>query len=378
MNILFVIDQYDNISNKISYSARTMANSLREIGHTVTILSTGKFENDKVVLPKGHSPFLLKRSSESNDLRFAKPEERIIKRAFKEQDIIHFFMPSKLGEVGVEMAKEMKIPVTATFSVNPELIAENLGFAGNNRVIKHIYNKYKDFYDEFNCISVPTLYLQNKLKNEYEYFAEVVEIPNSVSEEYSYKKMEKPDELKEKIVITMAGAIEKRNGQAEIIKALQQSQYKDYLHLIFAGDGDNKENIENLLNESKISYTIKVFDKKELIETLSYTDLFIDLLKDTNDEIACIQAMAIGNVPLISRNNEIVMTEFELDDRFIYDIKEEGSLANKVDYWIEHQTELRKYRLEFAKAMDRYRLKNCTNKFEEMLEKEFNKALQTF
>ena len=58
MNILFVIDQYDNISNKISYSARTMANCLREIGHTVTILSTGKFENDKVVLPKGHSPFL--------------------------------------------------------------------------------------------------------------------------------------------------------------------------------------------------------------------------------------------------------------------------------------------------------------------------------
>ena len=377
MNILFVIDQYDNISNKISYSARTMANSLREIGHTVTILSTGKFENDKVVLPKGHSPFLLKKSTDFNDLRFAKADEKIIKRAFKDQDIIHFFMPSKLGETGVEMAKEMKIPVTATFSVNPELIAENLGFANNKTVIKYLYNKYKEFYDEFNSINVPTLYLQNKLK-EYDYYADVVEIPYSVSDEYSYKKIEKPEELREKIVITMAGAIEKRNGQTEIIKAIEKSKYKDYLHLIFAGDGDNKENVEEILNEYKIGHTIKIYDKKELIETLSYTDLFIDLLKDTNDEIACIQAMAIGNVPLISKNNEIVMTEFELDDRFIYDIKEKGSLAEKIDYWIEHQTELRKYRLEFAKAMDRYRQKNCVNKFEEMLEKEFNKALQTF
>jgi len=57
MKIVLVIDQFDNLNNGTTATARRFAGALRARGHTVTILASGMAEKDKISVEEMRIPF---------------------------------------------------------------------------------------------------------------------------------------------------------------------------------------------------------------------------------------------------------------------------------------------------------------------------------
>ena len=100
--ILIVIDQYENLSNGTTISAKRFAEGLRKAGNEVQVLSTGKVDGNDYALKTYKFPKIIDKYFKANEMVFAKPDEEVMRNVFKNQDIIHFYMPFRLARKGVK------------------------------------------------------------------------------------------------------------------------------------------------------------------------------------------------------------------------------------------------------------------------------------
>ena len=91
------MDQFDKQNNGTTITARRLADALSAAGHTVTVLAGGNPEPGKICAKKHISPFFQK-LIESQGMCFAKPDPALYYEAFKDADIVHFFLPFRFRE----------------------------------------------------------------------------------------------------------------------------------------------------------------------------------------------------------------------------------------------------------------------------------------
>ena len=365
MKILFVIDEYDDTLNSTTIAARQLADELKRRGHVISFLSTGEEKPNKIILESRKAPLLAKKYLETNHITLAKPDIRSMRRAIRGQDVVHFFYPFKLSREGIEIANEMGVATTASFVVQPENVTQNLGFGNSKMVNNMIYSKFAKFYNDIShisCLSENT----KSLLEEHNYTSNVHVIPNGVTNSYHYRRIDKPERFQERIVITMTGNFSKEKDQETLIKAVKLSKYSKYIHLILAGEGVEQEKYEAELNKLHLQYTMNHYPENDLREILSYTDIYVHSTLLEQETINCLEAIALGNVPIIINNSEGMAMRYALDERSLYDKDNSQELADKIDYWIEHQTELNNMRNKYAKVADKYRISDEATLYEKM------------
>ena len=365
MKILFVIDEYDDTLNVTTMAARKLADELKRRGHTVSFLSTGEDTPNKVVLETRKSPALVKKYLKTNHITLAKPDIRSMRRAIRGQDIVHFFYPFKLSEEGLNLANELGVSTTCSFVVQPENVTQNLGFGNSKLVNSAIYSRFAKFYNKFNhicCLSEHT----KSLLEEHEYTSNIHVIPNGVTNSYHYRRIDKPERFQERIVITMTGNFSKERDQETLINAVKLSKYSKYIHLILAGEGPEQERYEAELNKLHLQYTMNHYAENDLREILSYTDIYVHSTMLEQETVNCLEAIALGNVPIIINNSEGMAMRYALDERSLYEKDNSQELANKIDYWIEHWSELDNMRNKYAKVADKYRISDEATLYEKM------------
>ena len=376
MKILFVIDEYDDTLNATTVAARQLADELKRRGHTISFLSTGVETSNKIILESRKAPAIAKKYLETNHITLAKPEIRSIRRAIRGQDIVHFFYPFKLSEEGLDIANELGVSATCSFVIQPENVTQNFGF-GNSKIVNSIiYSKFAKFYNRFKHISCLSEHTKALLE-EHEYTSNIHVIPNGITNSYHYRRVDKPERFQERIVITMTGNFSKERDQETLIHAVKLSKYSKYIHLILAGEGVEQEKYEAELNKLHLQYTMNHYPENDLREILSYTDIYVHSTLLEQETINCLQAISLGNVPIIINNSEGMAMRYALDERSLYDKDNPQELANKIDYWIEHQTELSNMRNQYAKLADKYRIADEATLYEKMFAESIKDQLKS-
>lgn len=99
MKIVLVIDQFDDSNNGTTVTARRFAGQLRRRGHEVVILAGGAPCEGKICAPVHRIP-VFQKLIESQGMCFAKPDEEAYYTAFKDADIVHFYMPFRFCRRG--------------------------------------------------------------------------------------------------------------------------------------------------------------------------------------------------------------------------------------------------------------------------------------
>ena len=156
MKIVLVIDQFDDSNNGTTVTARRFAGQLRRRGHEVVILAGGAPCEGKICAPVHRIP-VFQKLIESQGMCFAKPDEEAYYTAFKDADIVHFYMPFRFCRRGEELARQMGIPTVAAFHVQPENITSSIFLGKNRRVNDFLYWWfYKVFYNRFDHIHCPS------------------------------------------------------------------------------------------------------------------------------------------------------------------------------------------------------------------------------
>ena len=372
MKILIVIDQYDGANNGTTISARRFVENLRKRGNEVRVISTGKEEKEKYRVDKIHLTPIVNKIVTSQGMEFAKADENKLTEAIKWAEIVHFYMPFLLSIKGMKIAQKLNKPMTAAFHVQPENITYSIGLGKKEVVNDKIYTVFRDtFFNKFNHIHCPSEFIANELKK-HGYTAKLHVISNGIEPDWKYNKLDKPEELKNKIVITMVGRLSGEKRQDVLIEAVKQTKYADKIQLIFAGKGP-KENYYKKLGEQLTNKPIFEFCEKEKLQNiLAYTDLYVHTSDAEIEAISCIEAIATGLVPIIAKSDKSATSQFALDERSVFEAGNSKELAEKIEYWLDNEEERKRMEKEYAKNAEKYRIEKSMEKIEEMFREEIN------
>lgn len=372
MKILIVIDQYDGANNGTTISARRFVENLRKAGNEVRIIGTGKKDENKYTVKKIKLTPIVNWIVTSQGMAFAKADSKKLREAIEWADVIHFYLPFFLSIKGMKIAKELNKPMTAAFHVQPENITYTIGLGKSPKVNDKIYTVFRDsFFNQFRHIHCPSNFIANELIN-HGYTAKMHVISNGIEDDWKYNKTEKPEELKDKIIITMVGRLSGEKRQDILIDAVSKSKYADKIQIILAGKGPKKNGYMKLANKLKNQPIIEFYEKEKLQEVLSYSDLYVHTSDAEIEAISCLEAISTGLVPIIAKSDKSATSQFALDERSKFEAGDSNQLAKKIDEWLDNPKEKNKMERQYAKFAESYRISESIKKIEEMFKEEIN------
>ena len=368
MKILLIVDQFDRSNNGTTISARRFAEGLEKAGHEVKIVSTGSPSKNKYIVKQIHFTPIVSHIIKSQGMTFAKPNHKILEEAIKDVDVVHFYMPFFLSSAALKIVEKYNIPHTSAFHVQPENITYTIGLGTNKKVNDGIYSFFRDhFYNKFTHIHCPSNFIANQLK-EHGYSAKLHVISNGVDSSFVYHKNEKPEELKDKFVITMIGRYSNEKRQDVLIDAVSKSKYSDKIQLVLAGKGPKESAYRKLGETLKNKPIMKFYNKEDLQNLLGYTDLYVHSADAEIEAISCIEAFACGNVPIIANSKNSATPQFALDENSLFLPGNSDDLANKIDFWIENPKLRDEIEHKYAESAEQYRIEKSINQIERMFE----------
>jgi len=231
-----------------------------------------------------------------------------------------------------------------------------------------LYSYYRrKFYKNANYIHCPTEFIASELeKNKYK--AKKFAISNGVIPAYTKMDIEKPEEYKDKFVILFVGRLSKEKRHDLLIKAVPYSKYASKIQLFFAGRGPMEEKIIKWGKKLKNPPILGFYTKEDLAKIINYSDLYVHPSDVEIEAISSIEALTCGLVPVISNSKKSATRFFALDEKNLFDAGDPKSLAQKIDYWIEHQAEKADYSEKYAEYAKQFNIENSIEQMINMFE----------
>lgn len=368
MNIVIVIDLIDNLTNGSVMTARRFADGLKERGHSVKIVAVGADGESDVCVKERRVP-LLSFVAAKNQIKFGKFDKEVIKKAFEGADIVHFIFPFKLEKKCKKLADEMGIPSTAAFHVQPEDVSYNVHLEKFQQFNDYIYGYLRrKFYKNFNRIHCPSHFIADQLVA-HGYGAELYVISNGFDKAFRPPEQKKDNE---KYEVVMVGRLSPEKKQQVLIAAVARSKFKNSIHLTLLGNGPTKKRLERQAKEMQVDCTFDFLPKEKLIEKLQSCDLYVHTSTVEIEAIACLEAIACGLVPIISNSHLSATPQFALDERSLFKNDDICELAQKIDYWLENESERKKMGAAYAASAQKFTLENSLILAEKMFRDEIN------
>ncbi len=363
MIIVYVIDNYGELSNGTTITALRSKKHLEKRGHTVRVVTAGPVEGPDIYhLEKRRIPIVSK-VAEKQQMYFAKPDKKIMRKAFAGADVVHFFMPWKVSRVGIKICRKMRIPYTAAFHAQPENITYGMGLGRLGKPVAwYIYHKFKlQFYRHVTHVHCPSAFIAYELKNK-KYKNRYHIISNGI--DHHYKRGEKPNHAYYQILSTGRYALEKR--QDVIIRAIGKSRYRNQIKLILAGHGPLEKKYRRLAERYQVDTTFAFYTQKELINKIHESDLYVHAADVEIEGIAALEAIACGLVPIIAESNKSATSQFTIDDRNVFKANNIDELSYKIDYWLNRPKERQAMSVKYEAHANNYRLDHAISLLEQM------------
>ena len=375
MIITLVTDQFYQSNHGTSVSAQRFYNGLIKRGHTVRVLSIDEGNNTAYALKERYFGKPINDIINSQGFQLAKPDKDTIKRAIEGADIVHVYMPFKLGYKTIEMCREMNIPCTAGFHIIPENITSTLYMNKVELVNSSLWEKFKNCtYRYIKHIHCPSLMVANLLM-EHNFNSVLHVISNGYNDSFKVIENEqKPAIFKNKFVITFIGRFSREKRHDLIIKAVQESKYANKIQLVFGGKGPIKKHIMNMAEDLPIYPFFSFFTTEQLVSLLNFSDLYIHPADIEVEGMSCIEAIACGCVPIVSNSPKSATPQFTVHEMSIFEHGDYHDLAKKIDWWIEHPEELKAQRKVVAEHALRFSIDRSMDYYIDM----FNSAIKDF
>lgn len=362
MIIVFVIDNYLHQTNGTVITAKRFIESLRNNGHTVRILSCGEPKKDFYVLEEHKIP-LVSYVAKKQDVIFSKPNKKVIMEAIKDADVVHLVTPWKTSRVTHRLCKKLGIPVTASFHIQPENITYGMGLSHAWLLNKLIYMKFKMLYGQLDYVHAPSNFIAKELKN-HNYPTSIKVISNGVSDVFFEQEIH---EDADKFHIVSVGRYAKEKNQILLLKAVAQSKYKEQIRITLAGQGPKENQLRKYAKKHHLNVGFGFLTQEQLLNELSKASLYVHPANIEIEAISCIEAIAVGLVPLIADSKKSATPQFAIDERNLFKPNNVDDLTGKLDYWIENNEERIKQKEAYTTFSNKYRIRYSIELFEEML-----------
>ena len=380
MKIVIVCDILGKKNNGTTIASYNLINFLKSKGHDVKVICCDNDEDESqegFVLLNQVNLGPLNKIVERNGVRLPHKDKKLIVETIKGCDIVHIMMPFPVGIAACKIAKKLGKPVTAGFHCQAELVSSHLGLMNCEPVNRLIY---KGFYDKLyqfcDAIHYPTQFICDVFENIVGPTNHYI-ISNGVNKYMEHKKCEKPENLKDKFVILSTGRLCKEKAHIILFKAVALSKYNKDIQLVIAGQGPLQGRLEKFAEENIANKPIiKYFSRDEMVDLVNFSDLYVHPAEAELEGIACLEAIVCGLVPVVSNSRKSATKDFAITDKNLFQYDDPQDLANKIDYWIEHQQEKEEYKTKYLEFGEKFNQEDCMNKMEGMLVETLNKRIK--
>lgn len=371
MIITIVCDVLGEENNGTTIAAMNLIRHLKSCGHNVRILcgdANRKNEPGFFVVPNYNFGKLINSYVKKVGVTLAKPNKNVILQALDGADIVHIMVPLALGMATLKIAKEKGIPITAGFHMQAENLTSYFKLNKIN-VLNHAVYKfiYKKFYKHVDAIHYPTKFIQDVFEKHIKVKTNGYVISNGVNTFVKKFKQEKPDCLKDKIVVLMIGRYAREKSQDVLLKAVKYSKYKNNIQIILAGQGPKINYYKRLAKKLPISPIMKFFDRREIIEVINYCDIYAHTSEAELEGIACLEAICCGKLTLVSDSKLSATKDFAVDKKCVFKNRNPKDLARVIDFFIDNPSIKKQIEQKYLSTAKVYSQNECMKKMEEML-----------
>lgn len=360
MIIVLVVDSFADKSNGTSMTAARFASALEKRGHSVRVVAPFVQGSGFYPVKERYIP-LVTEIAKAQHMVFGKPDVKVLEQAFLGADIVHLFLPFRLEQVAVQVAKKMGVPYMAAFHLQPEHITYNIGlqkFALLNRFIFWLFKRR--FYRHIAHIHCPSQLIKDELERA-GYGGKKYVISNGFDPKF--KPADPSSTPLDKLIhITMVGRYSKEKRQDLIIKAIAQNPYKDKIKLHLLGVGPLESTLKKQAKILPNAVDFRFLPLEELIKVLHQSTLYIHAAEVEGEAIAALEAISCGIVPIIADSKISATRQFALDSRSLFRAGDASDLSEKITYWIERAQEREQASKLYAKSAQNYTLESTIAK----------------
>ena len=351
MKIVFVADNVDGEKSGGVVSTRRFIDYFKKTDD-LTIVSTGKAEENKIVFPDFYVPFAKKQMQEM-DFLFAWPNKKVLTAVIKDADLVHIQFPFFLGYQALKIARKMNKPVVFGFHVQPENLMWNIGldYEWLNAFLYRFFITV--FYNKADLILSPSVFGRQMLEK-FSIQVPVEIISNGLPEQFRPKQCVREPEFADKFVILMVGRLAKEKRHDLVMQAIKQSKFKDKIQLVVTGQGALRAELIDLGNTLPNPAFFEYVSQEKLISLFNTADLFVHASEIELEGMAVLEAIGCGLPALISDAQHSASAQFALNDDFLFSAGNIESLVDKLDYWIGHEAELKASKSAYVEKAQTY------------------------
>lgn len=344
MNITLVTDQFYQNNHGTSISAQRFYNGLVARGHNVRVVAIDETGATDFGMKERNFGKPINKIINSQGMQLAKFDEEKIRKAVEGSDIVHIYMPFKLEYKTIQICREMNIPCTAGFHLVPENITSTLYLNKVSAVNESLWSMfYNTTYRYIQHIHCPSLMVAKLLKK-HGFNANLHIISNGYNDIFKVQPTPKPALFRDKFVISFVGRFSREKRYDLIIKAVEQSKYKNKIQLIFGGKGPVKSQIMAMAKKLPNYPVFGFFNREQLVSLFNFSDLYIHPADTEVEGMSCLEAIACGCPALVSNSPKSATSQFAVHPQCVFKHGDAEDLAQKIDYWIEHLVELQMQR----------------------------------
>ena len=379
MKVLFVCNNAYHSGNGQSVAVKAIIAALREHGVDARLMAIANPDPNgpQPDFPLEHWKFpLLEPIIYANGLAYAKIDRKKIRVAVEWADIVHLQdgLPWQ-GAVLNEALRKGK-PLTATYHVFAQNFNANLGFSKNSIINWPLMYLWRRFvFDPCTDIQCPTPAVRDQLQKEgYKSRLHVISNGIAIPEEPVKATSVSPDGT---IDLLCVGRLSKEKSQDTLLKAMRYSRYADRIRLVFAGRGTKEKKYRKMADRLyregilKTPATFGFYTHDELRALARKSYLYIHCAWVEVEGLSCLEAIREGTVPVIAEGEMIGTSVFALCPESLYPVYDSKTLAERIDWWIEHPEKRNEMAQRYADSVRNYDI----NKSAEALIAMFNQAM---
>ena len=370
MRITIVCDVLGEANNGTTLAALNLISAMKKRGHDVTVVCSDKDKTGKpgyVVMPAMNlGP--LNGYVAKNGVTLARASKNLLEPAVIGRDVVHIMLPFNLGAAALKLCQKHGIPTTAGFHMQAENFTSHV-FMKDNKLANLATYKYiyQSFYRDIDAVHYPTEFIREVFEEAVGHKTNAFVISNGVSDRFRPNGAKKPPEFRSKFVILFSGRYSKEKSHSVLIDAVALSKHERRIQLIFAGDGPLKDELKERSKKLSNKPIFQFFPHNQMLNVLNYADLYVHPAEIEIEAIACMEALACGQVPIIANSPRCATKKFALDERNLFENKNSRDLAEKIDYFIENPAAIEEYRERYKGIVKELDRNACMDRMEEML-----------
>ena len=337
MRIGLFTDTYPPYINGVSTSVHMLKIALENLGHEVFVVTVNQKASSYDFEEDGHIIKVPGVKTGIYDYRLTSMYPLKIAKKIKKMnlDIIHVHTEFSIGSFGRIIAKQLNIPIVATYHTYYEDYLYYVTKGYFNYISKNLLKTLTQFYADktVNSLIVPAEKIKDLFINKYNYKKEIAVIPTGIAIERFYNvDKNKKEEIykslkvdKDDFLILFVGRVAEEKNIEFLIEAHKKLVKEDNKYkLIIVGDGPDIKNLKELSKDIKDNV---VFAGKSLWEDVpcyyDIADIFVTASRSETQGLTVLEALASSTPVVCANDPSYIDAIVPGSNGFVFDTEEE-------------------------------------------------------